>query len=75
VRSPTHEPKPSTDRVRLVNAIATLPPAQRRAIVLRYLGDLSVSDIAQQEDVSENTVKSWLRRAGPHLQHCWPTTK
>jgi RNA polymerase sigma-70 factor (ECF subfamily) len=57
-----YEPEPSPDRVLLVDAIARLPPAQRRAIVLRYLGDLSVSDIARQEDVSENTVKSWLRR-------------
>jgi RNA polymerase sigma-70 factor (ECF subfamily) len=48
--------------VELVRAIATLPANQRRAIVLHYLGDLSVSDIAAQEDVPENTVKSWLRR-------------
>jgi RNA polymerase sigma-70 factor (ECF subfamily) len=53
---------PSTDRVLLVEALGTLPPAQRRAMVLCYLGDLSISDIARQEEVSENTVKSWLRR-------------
>ena len=57
-----HAPEPSSDRVVLVKAIATLPPTQRRAIVLHYLGDLSVNDIARQEEVSENTVKSWLRR-------------
>ena len=53
---------PSTDRIELVEALATLPPAQRRAMVLHYLGDLSVAEIAEREHVAVGTVKSWLHR-------------
>ncbi|UQU67927.1 SigE family RNA polymerase sigma factor [Couchioplanes caeruleus] len=53
---------PNTDRIELVEALATLPPAQRRAMVLHYLGDLSVSEIAERENVAIGTVKSWLHR-------------
>ncbi|GID32869.1 RNA polymerase sigma factor [Paractinoplanes brasiliensis] len=53
---------PSTDRVDLVAALATLPAAQRRAVVLHYLGDMSVSEIAERENVADGTVKSWLHR-------------
>lgn len=53
---------PGLDRVALVNALAALPPAQRRAMVLHYLVDLSVAEIAQREGVAEGTVKSWLYR-------------
>lgn len=54
--------EPSPDRVMLVRALATLPESQRRAVVLHYLGDLSVADIALQERVAPGTVKSWLHR-------------
>ncbi|HEX8628205.1 MAG TPA: SigE family RNA polymerase sigma factor [Catenuloplanes sp.] len=53
---------PDPDRVDLVAALATLPDAQRRAMVLHYLADLSVADIAAREGVAEGTVKSWLHR-------------
>jgi RNA polymerase sigma-70 factor, ECF subfamily len=53
---------PSPERVALVAALGTLPPAQRRAMVLRYLGDLTVAEIADREGVAEGTVKSWLHR-------------
>ncbi|WP_307781588.1 SigE family RNA polymerase sigma factor [Virgisporangium ochraceum] len=54
--------EPSPDRVMLVRALATLPETQRRAVVLHYLGDMSVNDIAAQERVAPGTVKSWLHR-------------
>ncbi len=38
------------------------PPVQRRAMVLRYLVDLSVAEIAAREGVAEATVRSWLHR-------------
>ncbi|QGN46758.1 RNA polymerase sigma factor [Micromonospora sp. WMMD558] len=57
-----HVAGPSPDRVALTAALAHLPPAQRRAVVLHYLADLSVTQIAQQEEVPEGTVKSWLHR-------------
>ena len=54
---------PSAERVALVAALATLPETQRRAMVLRYLADLPVAEIADREGVPEGTVKSWLHRA------------
>jgi RNA polymerase sigma-70 factor (ECF subfamily) len=53
---------PGPDRVALVAALATLPATQRRAMVLRYLADLSIAEIADREGVAEGTVKSWLHR-------------
>lgn len=54
---------PSPERVALIAALGTLPPAQRRAMVLRYLADMTVAEIADREGVAEGTVKSWLHRA------------
>ena len=53
---------PGPDRVALVAALGTLPATQRRAMVLRYLADLSIAEIAEREGVPEGTVKSWLHR-------------
>jgi len=44
------------------NPLATLTPTLRKAFVLHYIAQLSISEIAQQEDVAEGTVKSWLHR-------------
>ncbi|WP_446216995.1 RNA polymerase sigma factor [Micromonospora sp. IBHARD004] len=57
-----HVPGPSPDRVALHAALRLLPANQRRAVVLHYLADLSVHQIAEQEQVPEGTVKSWLHR-------------
>jgi len=54
--------EPSPDRVALARALATLPVQQRRAVILRYLADLPIGDIARQEGVAVGTVKSWLHR-------------
>ena len=54
---------PTPERVALVAALGTLPAPQRRAMVLRYLGDLTVAEIADREGVAEGTVKSWLHRS------------
>ncbi len=54
--------EPTADRVVLRDALATLPPNLRRAVVLHYLADLPVAEIAAQENVPEGTVKSWLHR-------------
>jgi RNA polymerase sigma-70 factor (ECF subfamily) len=55
-------PPPSEDTVILVRALRALPLVQRRALVLRYLLDRSVADIADEMDTNVNTVKSWLSR-------------
>lgn len=60
-RNPSVE-GPGPDRVALAAALAQLPPRQRRAVVLHYLADLPIAEIARQENVAPGTVKSWLHR-------------
>lgn len=67
--SPPFAAEPGPDRVDLVAALATLPAAHRRAMVLHYLADLPIAEIAEREGVSENTVKSWLHRGRKVLGH------
>lgn len=50
-------------RLSLTEALRHLPKAQREAIVLRYLADLSEEDIARALGVRPGTVKSHLHRA------------
>lgn len=57
-----HVVGPNPDRVTAIAAIALLPETQRKAVVLHYLADLSVAEIAAQEGVAVGTVKSWLHR-------------
>jgi RNA polymerase sigma-70 factor, ECF subfamily len=57
-----YAPAPSPDRVALARALGALPAQQRRAVILYYLADLPVRDIARQDGVAEGTVKSWLHR-------------
>jgi RNA polymerase sigma-70 factor, ECF subfamily len=56
-------PEPTPDRVDLASALAKLPARQRQAVVLHYLGDLSVTEIAEMSKVPAGTVKSWMARA------------
>ncbi|SBT51731.1 SigE family RNA polymerase sigma factor [Micromonospora narathiwatensis] len=69
-----HVPGPGPDRVALTVALAQLPTSLRRAVVLHYLADLSVTQIAQQEGVPEGTVKSWLHRGRTALAAQLATT-
>lgn len=57
-----HADGPSPDRVALVAALSELPGNHRRALVLHYLADMSVAEVALREGVAEGTVKSWLHR-------------
>jgi RNA polymerase sigma-70 factor, ECF subfamily len=54
--------EPSTDTAVVVAALRTLPEAQRRALALHYLCDLSVDAVAAETGVSTGTVKSRLSR-------------
>lgn len=58
-----HAPPPSPDRVALLTALKTLPAQQRQAVVLHYLADQPLADIAESMEVPLGTVKSWLNRA------------
>ncbi|TQS44657.1 RNA polymerase sigma factor [Cryptosporangium phraense] len=68
---PQSVPPPDADHLDLSldlsAALRTLPDAQRRAVVLHYLADLPVDEIAARERVPIGTVKSWLHRARTRL--------
>jgi RNA polymerase sigma-70 factor (sigma-E family) len=55
-------PPPSEDAVVINAALRTLPVRQRQAIVMHYLMDMPVADIAEETGVAVGTVKSWLSR-------------
>jgi RNA polymerase sigma-70 factor, ECF subfamily len=54
--------EPSPDAAVVVFALRQLPDAQRRALALHYLCDLSVEAVAAETGVSVGTVKSRLSR-------------
>lgn len=54
--------EPSPDTAAIVAALRGLPDAQRRALALHYLCDLSVEAVAEETGVSAGTVKSRLSR-------------
>ncbi|MGH3736046.1 MAG: SigE family RNA polymerase sigma factor [Micromonosporaceae bacterium] len=64
---PETHPAATPDRVALVHALRRVPEQQRRALVLHYLADLSVADIAHDMGVADGTVKSWLHRGRKEL--------
>jgi RNA polymerase sigma-70 factor (ECF subfamily) len=45
------------------DAITTLPPRQREAVVLRYLADLPLADVAEAMGCAVGTVKATLHHA------------
>jgi RNA polymerase sigma-70 factor (ECF subfamily) len=50
------------------DALDRLPARQRAAVVLRYLGDLTVADIAEVMGCAEGTVKATLHHALRNLK-------
>ena len=56
------------DRELVRSALAHTPPAQRIALVLRYLDGLTVSEIAAELDKSERAVESLLARGRATLR-------
>ena len=65
----------TTDRVALRQLIATLPPRQRAVIVLRYLEDMSVDEVAGVLGCTRGTVSSQATRALAHLRRSNPTLR
>jgi RNA polymerase sigma-70 factor (ECF subfamily) len=59
---PPDVPSLSPDRIALVAALSTLPPAQRRAIVLHHVAGLSVQEVADETGAPTGTVKARLAR-------------
>jgi RNA polymerase sigma-70 factor (ECF subfamily) len=58
----------ATLHVALVQALQALPKRQREAIVLRYLADLSESDVSAALGVSAGSVKTHLHRGMERLR-------
>lgn len=55
------------DRVAIVTALAQVDRDQREVVVLHYLADLGIAEIAVELGVPEGTVKSRLARARSRL--------
>lgn len=65
------EPDHSDDvvvRDAVLAALRALPPRQRAAVVLRYLEDLPIAEVAAALDCSEGTVKSNTSKGLEHLR-------
>ena len=60
---PAPVPAVSPDRVDLQRALGRLAPRHREVLVLRYVAELSVAEVAAQLRLPAGTVKSRLRRA------------
>lgn len=58
----TQTPAVDESRVALVAALSRLPAAQRQALVLHHLCDLSVQAVAREVGVAEGTIKARLSR-------------
>ncbi|MBW1598612.1 SigE family RNA polymerase sigma factor [Streptomyces sp. JJ38] len=59
---PPSVPPPEPHHVLLVQALRKIPEAQRRAVVLHHLCDLSVDQVAAETDCPVGTVKARLSR-------------
>lgn len=61
-RVPDAAAPPDETSIVLVQALRTLPEAQRRALVLHHLGELPVAEVARIEGCPEGTIKARLSR-------------
>ena len=66
-RPPAPQPGAEPDHVALVAALRLLPERQRRVVVLHYIADLPVAEIATGLGVPRGTVLSWLHRGRTQL--------
>lgn len=68
VADPGGDPLSTLPEPRLRASLQALPPAQREAVILFYLEDLPVEEVARMTGRPANTIKSDLRRARQALQ-------
>lgn len=61
-------PGPTGDRLDLLAGLRCLPERQRHAVVLHYLLDLPVAQVAELMNISAGAVKSHLHKARAALQ-------
>ncbi|GAA3632467.1 SigE family RNA polymerase sigma factor [Kineosporia mesophila] len=60
---------PDPARVMLVQALQKVPAKQRQALVLHFIADLPVREVAREMKANESTVKSWLSRGRAALKN------
>jgi RNA polymerase sigma-70 factor (ECF subfamily) len=80
---PQAVPEEPDEHIGVLDALKSLPTAERRAVVLHHVAGLSVADVAVELKAPEGTVKSWLSRgrarmaaemfAAPHAGESMPT--
>jgi RNA polymerase sigma-70 factor (ECF subfamily) len=56
-------PALSSQHLEVAQAARSLPPRQRRALVLQAIVGLSIDEIATEMEVPASTVRTWLSRA------------
>ncbi len=61
--------EPSAPRAELAAALAALSAEQREVVLMRFLDDMSLDEIALALDVATGTIKSRLHRALETLRH------
>ena len=69
VPGPQSPVEPSPEHVAIVTALARVGRHEREVVVLHYLADLGVADVARELGIPEGTVKSRLSRARATLSH------
>ena len=78
IEAPSSEPSPlgavisKEERAKVRDAIARLPDNYRVPLVLRYYGELSYDEIAQQLDLERNYVAALIFRAKQELRRRLP---
>ena len=65
---PAPQDAPTAAHIDIVRALAQLPANQRQAVVLHYIADMPVADVAAFVGVAEGTVKAWLHRGRAALK-------
>jgi DNA-directed RNA polymerase specialized sigma24 family protein len=68
---PPAVPSVSVETLALVQALRTLPVRQRQAIVLHYLVDLPVAEIAQMLGVPQGRSRACLPEGGGRWRPGW----
>jgi RNA polymerase sigma-70 factor (ECF subfamily) len=66
--SPPDRETPPLDRLEIVDLLATLRPADRQLVWLRYFEDVTQANVARRLGVPEGTVKVRLHRVRKHLR-------
>ena len=69
VPGPQAPVEPSPEHVAIVTALALVGREEREVVVLHYLADLGIADVARELGIPEGTVKSRLSRARATLAH------